>query len=80
MGRHHEGGVDRVHPIVEEGAYIGPGAKILGNVTIGAWSLIGANAVVTQDVPPYGIVVGHNRILDKKTTELDFDLGPGVSG
>jgi serine O-acetyltransferase len=58
------------YPILKEGAYIGPGARIMGRVTIGEWSVIGANAVVTADVPPFGVVVGHNRILEIKSTNL----------
>lgn len=60
----------KVDPTLEEGVFVGAGAKILGNVRIGAWSIIGANAVITVDVPPYSIAVGHNKILKKKTTEL----------
>lgn len=58
------------YPILREGVYVSPGAKILGRVTIGEWSVIGANAVITTDVPPYSIAVEHNKILNKKSTEL----------
>ncbi|WP_289284166.1 MULTISPECIES: serine acetyltransferase [unclassified Methylophaga] len=37
---------------------IGAGAKIIGDITIGKHALIGANAVVTKDVPDYAIVAG----------------------
>lgn len=37
---------------------IGAGAKIIGDITIGKHALIGANAVVTKDVPEYAIVAG----------------------
>jgi len=57
-------------PILKEGVYVGPGAKILGRITIGEWSIIGANAVVTESVPAYSIVVGHNKVLRMKSTEL----------
>jgi serine O-acetyltransferase len=57
-------------PTLEEGVYVGPGAKILGRVTIGAWSIIGANAVVTQNIPPYSVVVGHNKILAATIKDL----------
>lgn len=46
------------YPIIEEGVYVGAGAKILGNVRIGAWSIIAANAVVLHDVPSYCIAGG----------------------
>ena len=36
---------------VGEGAYLGAGAQIRGELTIGPWALIGMGAVVTRDVP-----------------------------
>ena len=44
---------------VEQGAAIGSGAVILGGVTVGAKSLVGAGAVVTRDVSPGATVVGN---------------------
>jgi serine acetyltransferase len=52
-----------IHPTLEEGVYVSMGAMILGPVTVGAWSVIGANAVVTEDIPPFSTVFGNNRIL-----------------
>ncbi|HET6673437.1 MAG TPA: serine O-acetyltransferase EpsC [Agromyces sp.] len=46
------------HPTLEDGVTVGAGAKVLGDVTIGAWSAIGANAVVTKNAPPHSLVVG----------------------
>lgn len=60
----------KVDPIIKDGVYVGPGAAILGHVTIGEWSIIGANAVITIDVPPYSIAVGHNKILRKQTIDI----------
>lgn len=51
------GGHDEV-PVIEEGAFIGTGAKILGPITIGRRASIGANAVVLNDVPPFAVAVG----------------------
>ncbi|MEX0885168.1 MAG: hypothetical protein WD009_01895 [Phycisphaeraceae bacterium] len=45
-------------PIIEERVDIGCGVAILGNVRVGHDSLIGANAVVVKDVPPYALVAG----------------------
>lgn len=46
------------HPTIEDEVVIGAGAKILGDITIGAHSRIGANAVVVKSVPPNSVVVG----------------------
>ena len=45
-------------PILEGRVDVGAGAKILGNIRIGAHARIGANAVVLQDVPPGATAVG----------------------
>jgi UDP-2-acetamido-3-amino-2,3-dideoxy-glucuronate N-acetyltransferase len=44
---------------VQAGASIGAAAVLVAPVTIGQYALIGAGAVVTRDVPPYALVVGH---------------------
>ncbi|GLJ78563.1 serine O-acetyltransferase [Microbacterium imperiale] len=46
------------HPTIEDGVAVGAGAKILGPITIGAHSVVGANAVVTKDAPADSILVG----------------------
>jgi serine O-acetyltransferase len=46
------------HPTLEEGALVGSGAKILGNIVIGENARIGAGSVVVRDVPPESTVVG----------------------
>lgn len=45
-------------PIVEDNVYVGAGAKVIGAITLGKGSVIGANAVVTKDVPEYALAVG----------------------
>jgi serine O-acetyltransferase len=51
---------DRLHelPVIEDRCDIGCGAVILGRVTVGHDSAIGANAVVVKDVAPYSVAVG----------------------
>lgn len=44
---------------VEDGASIGAGAVIRCGVTIGSFAMIGAGALVTKDVAPFTLVVGH---------------------
>src|ERR671916_1818939 len=46
------------HPTVQDNVTIGSGAKLLGPITIGHGSKIGANSVVIHDVPPHSTVVG----------------------
>lgn len=46
------------HPTIAKGVVIGAGAKILGNILIGADSNIGAGSVVVKEVPPNSTVVG----------------------
>ncbi len=46
------------HPTLEDRVVVGAGAKILGAITIGADSRIGANAVVVKSVPANSVVVG----------------------
>ena len=46
------------HPTVGDRVTIGAGAKVLGPITIGHDSRVGANAVVVRDVPPDSVVVG----------------------
>ena len=45
-------------PVLGDNIYIGPGAKIVGRVKIGNDVAIGANCVVTADIPDRGVVVG----------------------
>ena len=54
------------HQHIGENTILCAGAKILGDVTIGKNCIIGANAVVTCDVPDNSVAVGHNRILEGK--------------
>jgi serine O-acetyltransferase len=47
------------HPTVQDNVTVGSGAKLLGPITIGHGSKIGANSVVIHDVPPKSTVVGN---------------------
>ncbi|HLF80085.1 MAG TPA: acyltransferase [Dehalococcoidia bacterium] len=44
--------------LVRYGASIGAGAIILSGLTIGSWAMVGAGALVRDDVPDHGLVVG----------------------
>jgi serine O-acetyltransferase len=68
--------LDRIkrHPTVGDNVTIGAGAKVLGAITIGAGSQIGANSVVVKSVPAGAVVVGVpgqtvNRTQARGTTD-----------
>ena len=64
------------HPTIGNNVVIGGGAKVLGNITVGDNSYIGANAVVIKDVPPNSTVVGVPGKITKqdgKKIEISLD-------
>ena len=67
--------VGKRHPTVEDRVLLSSGAKVLGPVTVGHDSKIGAGSVVVKDVPSFSTVVGvPGRIVktkDIKVSELD---------
>lgn len=67
------------HPTLEEGVVVGTGAKVLGAITIGANSRIGANAVVVKSVPPNSVVVGvPGQVVRRREPRTAPDLNHGV--
>jgi acetyltransferase-like isoleucine patch superfamily enzyme len=57
---------------IKKGVWIGAGATILPGVTIGKYAIVGAGAVVTKDVPDYGVVVGAPARLIKTLDKDKF--------
>ena len=49
---------EKRHPTLESGVIVGAGAKVLGPISIGEQSSIGANSVVLKDVPAQSTVIG----------------------
>jgi len=54
----HEGEAGKRHPTVRDRVVIGSGAQVLGPILLGEGARVGANAVVTRDVPEGATVVG----------------------
>lgn len=67
------------HPTVESNVMIGAGAKVLGPITIGTGSKIGANAVVVKDVPADHVAIGipaTNKPACAKNKAADLIVDP----
>lgn len=70
--------VGKRHPTIGNGVTIGAGAKVLGPITIGDCSKVGAGSIVLKDVPADSTVVGNpGRVVHKKEPikrgEVDLD-------
>ncbi|MBR4243334.1 MAG: hypothetical protein IKR98_05525 [Bacteroidaceae bacterium] len=52
--------------VIEDNVWIGEMACIMPGVTIGRGAIVGANAVVTHDVPPYTLVAGNPARIIKQ--------------
>jgi serine O-acetyltransferase len=63
LGTVHDDG----YPTIEDDVWLGVGARVLGPITIGARSRIGANAVVLKDVPPDSVAVGVPAQIKSRT-------------
>ena len=62
------------HPTLKDNVVVGSGAQILGPVTVGKNAKIGANAVVTKDVPENAVMVGipAKNVSENSSLENDF--------
>jgi serine O-acetyltransferase len=65
-------------PVIGDRVYVGPGAMILGPITVGDDALIGAGAVVVRSVPPRGVVAGNPARLLATTGAFDLIAYPGA--
>ncbi len=63
------------HPTVENGAMIGSGAQVLGNITIGEGARIGSNSVVTNDIPAGCTAIGIPARVISKCDGVDRGYG-----
>src|SRR4051812_40406194 len=66
-------------PVIEDDVVIGCGARVLGPIRIGRGAVIGANAVVLEDVPPGAIATGiPAKIHERRSTESKNASANGV--
>tara|TARA_B100001559_G_scaffold284504_1_gene259836 strand:+ start:282 stop:863 length:582 start_codon:yes stop_codon:yes gene_type:complete len=64
------------HPTLEDNVVIGSGAQVLGPVRIGKNAKVGANAVVTKDVPENAVMIGIPAKNINIKSELDISFKP----
>ena len=64
------------HPTLKDNVVVGSGAQILGPVTVGKNAKIGANAVVTKDVPENAVMVGIPAKNVRETSDSDENFKP----
>lgn len=74
---------ENIAPVIGDDVSIGAGARVLGDVRIGNGAIIGANAVITRDIPPGATVVGADRIVSTQHGPVpgaaEAALGPNVT-
>lgn len=65
-------GLSVIPTIIDKNCFIGTGVKIMAGVHIGEHSVIGANAVVTHDIPPFSVAAGiPARVIKKFSFETN---------
>ena len=64
------------HPTLEDNVIVGSGAQVLGPVVVGKNAKIGANAVVTKDVPENAVMIGIPAKNINTTSEKDSSFKP----
>lgn len=79
LGGTGKAGGDR-HPKIRQGVMIGAGAKILGNIEVGAGAKVGSGSVVLEAVPPHTTVAGvPARIVGRPCSDMpSFDMNQNI--
>ena len=67
---------EKRHPTLEDNVVVGSGAQVLGPVVIGKNAKIGANAVVTKDVPENAVMIGIPAKNINTKSESDSSFKP----
>lgn len=62
------------HPTLEDNVTVGAHAQILGSITLGEGAVIGAGAVVLDNIPPYCTVVGTKAFVVRRRGERVYDF------
>jgi serine O-acetyltransferase len=71
----HDGVGGKRHPTIQDGVVLGSGAQILGPITVGRRARVGANSVVTRDVPEGATMIGipsRSTLVAAEQSSRDF--------
>lgn len=60
------------HPLLEDGVVVCGNSVIIGPITIGKNSIIGAGAVVLKNIPPYSLVIGNPARIIKRISKEEY--------
>ncbi|WP_339367512.1 serine O-acetyltransferase [Thalassoporum mexicanum] len=71
IGSHGRTGLDKQYPKIMDQVILYAGAQVIGDLTVGKHAVVGANAVVLEDVPDYGVAVGIPARIAKIMTDPD---------
>lgn len=71
-------GRERGSPQIGDRVFIGPGAMVLGAVSVGDDAVIGANTVVLRDIPIRGVAVGNPAQIVSSSGSFEFISYPGM--
>ncbi len=64
--------------LIRKGASIGANATIMCGIEIGEYSMVGAGAVITKNVPPYMLVLGNpGRVISRVSKDGIIEENPG---
>lgn len=59
--------------VIGHDCWIGQEAVIMSGVTIGHGSIIGLRSIITKDVAPYSVVVGNNRLVRRRFSDMEIE-------
>lgn len=75
-GAREPGGTDHQFATIGDGAIVSAHAVLLGGITVGAHAHVGANSVVTSDVPDWAVVFGlPARRVGSREPDADHNIG-----
>ncbi|MBT0769466.1 hypothetical protein KIH74_11080 [Kineosporia sp. J2-2] len=75
---HADGAGPHAYPVLGDDVVIGAGACVLGGIRLGDGARVGANAVLTQDVPDGGLAVGVPARVIPAVVRVDARSGENV--